>query len=170
MSDALERWNGLPSQQAAEEILACCGSKAWADKMAAQRPIADETALLAACDAACASLAESDWLEAFRSHPRIGETSALAATPLRSAEWSYEEQRGVQNESGDTKMTMANGNRAYEKRFRRTFIICASGKSAAEILDRLRRRLQNDDFTELHEVAEQQRQIARLRLKKWLVS
>ncbi len=170
MSDVLARWNGLLSHEAAEEVLACCGSKAWADKMAAQRPIADETALLAACDAACESLAESDWLEAFRSHPRIGETSVPAATSLRSAAWSCEEQRGVQSESGDTKMTVANGNRAYEERFRRTFIICAAGKSAAEILDSLRRRLQNDDFTELHEAAEQQRQIARRRLQKWLGS
>jgi 2-oxo-4-hydroxy-4-carboxy-5-ureidoimidazoline decarboxylase len=65
-------------------------------------------------------------------------------------------------------MTLAEGNRAYEQRFRRTFIICASGKSALEILENLKRRLENDDVTELHEAAEQQRLIARLRLKKWL--
>jgi 2-oxo-4-hydroxy-4-carboxy-5-ureidoimidazoline decarboxylase len=170
MSKALARWNDLPSKEAAEEILPCCGSKAWAEKMATQRPIVDEIALLAACDKACESLAESDWLEAFRSHPRIGERSALAPTPARSAAWSGEEQRKVELESDDVKRKMAEGNRTYEERFGRTFIICATGKSAPEILEQMKRRLQNDDPTELCEAAEQQRQIARLRLKKWLAT
>jgi 2-oxo-4-hydroxy-4-carboxy--5-ureidoimidazoline (OHCU) decarboxylase len=65
---------------------------------------------------------------------------------------------------------MAEGNRAYEQRFNRIFIVCAAGKSAPEILEILRRRMRNDDPTELHEAAEQQRQIAHLRLKKWLSS
>jgi 2-oxo-4-hydroxy-4-carboxy-5-ureidoimidazoline decarboxylase len=168
MSDVLARWNHLPSKEATEEVLPCCGSTAWAGKMAAQRPIADEAALLAACDLACESLVESDWLEAFRSHPRIGERHASAPTSARSATWSGEEQRNVETESNDVKMKMAEGNRAYEQRFGRTFIICATGKSAPEILQQMARRLRNDDSTELYEAAEQQRQIARLRLKKWL--
>ena len=65
-------------------------------------------------------------------------------------------------------MMMTEGNRAYEQRFHRTFIICATGKSAPEILESVRRRLRNDDITELYEAAEQQRQIARVRLQKWL--
>jgi 2-oxo-4-hydroxy-4-carboxy-5-ureidoimidazoline decarboxylase len=168
MSDVLARWNDLPSKEATEEVLPCCGSRAWAGKMAAQRPIADETALLAACDLACESLVESDWLEAFRSHPRIGERRASAPTSARSATWSGQEQRNVEIESDDVKMKMTEGNRAYEERFGRTFIICATGKSAPEILQQMARRLQNDDSSELYEAAEQQRQIARLRLKKWL--
>jgi len=170
MSEVLAQWNDLPSKEAVEELLPCCGSKAWAEKMAAQRPITDEIALLAACDTVCESLAESDWLEAFRSHPRIGERSAAAPTSTRSAAWSGEEQRNVEIVSDDVKMKMTEGNRRYEERFGRTFIICATGKSAPEILDSLKRRLQNDDSTELQEAAEQQRQIARLRLKKWLAS
>ncbi len=170
MSEVLERWNDLPSKEAAEDILPCCGSNAWAEKMAAQRPIADEIALLAACDASCESLAESDWLEAFRSHPRIGERSAPLPTSAQSAAWSGEEQRNVETESDDVKSKIAEANHRYEERFGRTFIICAAGKSAAEILDSIRRRLQNDGSTELQEAAEQQRQIARLRLKKWLAS
>ncbi len=170
MSAVLARWNDLPSKEAADELLPCCGSRAWAEKMAAQPPIADEAALMAACDLACRSLVESDWLEAFRSHPRIGERSASEPTSGRSAAWSGEEQRNVVIESDDVKMKMAEGNRAYEERFGRTFIICATGKSAPEILEQLSRRLRNDDSSELHEAAEQQRRIARLRLKKWLVS
>ena len=168
MSDVLARWNGLSSDEAAKEILVCCGSKAWADKMAAQRPIVDEATLLTASDLAWKSLARSDWIEAFRSHPRIGETTLPASGLARSAAWSREEQQGVETENGDLKLALAEANRAYERQFHSIFIICAAGKSAAEILENLRRRLANDDATELHEAAEQQRQIAHLRLKKWL--
>ena len=168
MSAVLARWNLLPSDEAAMEILACCGSRAWADKMTAQRPIANETALLTACDLAFESLAPPDWLQAFRSHPRIGETNQPGPNPACSVAWSREEQRGVGTGNDDLKIALAESNRAYEQRFHRIFIICATGKSAAEILENLKRRLRNDDATELHEAAEQQRQIAHLRLKKWL--
>jgi 2-oxo-4-hydroxy-4-carboxy-5-ureidoimidazoline decarboxylase len=169
MSDVLGAWNDLPAEEAAEEILVCCGSKAWAEKMAAQRPIVDEGALLAANEVACKSLTESDWSEAFRSHPRIGETGAqAAATSQCSVAWSREEQGNVAVEDDDIKMKMVEGNRDYERRFRRTFIICATGKSASDISQNLKRRLANDDATEFHEACKQQRQIAHLRLKKWL--
>ena len=167
MSEVLARWNRLPSREAAEEILPCCGSKAWAERMAAQRPMAGESALLAACDLACRNLVESDWLEAFRSHPRIGE-SISASNSARSAAWSREEQRSVEGENDDMKMMMTESNRTYEERFGRTFIICATGKSSAEILESLRQRLRNVDSTEFSEAAEQLRQITHLRLKKWL--
>ena len=74
--NVLARWNALPPDKASEEILPCCGSQAWARAMAARRPLSDESALLAACDQVWNSLQESDWLEAFRSHPRIGESHA----------------------------------------------------------------------------------------------
>jgi OHCU decarboxylase len=168
--DVLVRWNALPSDKAAEEIVPCCGSRAWARTMAARRPLLDEAALLAACDQVWQSLPESDWLEAFRSHPRIGELRSLSASPAQSTAWSGEEQHKVGAAGEDVKLALAEGNRAYERRFKRIFIVCATGKSAPEILEILRRRLQNDDTTELHEAAEQQRQIAHLRLKKWLSS
>jgi OHCU decarboxylase len=166
----LARWNALTSKEATDEILPCCGSKAWAREMAARRPILDETALLAACDDIWNNLPEFDWLEAFRSHPRIGESRAAASASAQSAAWSGEEQRKVAAVGEDTKVLLADANRAYEQRFGRIFIVCAAGKSAAEILEILRRRLQNDAATELREAAEQQRQIANLRLKKWLMS
>jgi 2-oxo-4-hydroxy-4-carboxy-5-ureidoimidazoline decarboxylase len=168
MIDVLARWNGLRPEEAAEEILPCCGSKAWARKMAARRPILNEVDLLAAGDQAWNSLPESDWLEAFRSHPRIGELHSPASAPARSAAWSGEEQRRVGTSTEDVKAALAEGNRAYEQRFNRIFIICATGKTATEILETLERRLRNDGAAELHEAAEQQRQIAQLRLKKWL--
>ncbi len=168
--NVLARWNGLPPDKAAEEILPCCGSKAWALAMANRRPILGESALLATCDEVWKNLPESDWLEAFRSHPRIGDSHSPASAPPRSASWSGEEQRQVGTSGEDVKAALAEGNRAYEQRFKRIFIVCATGKSASQILEILQRRLQNDEKTELHEAAEQQRQIAHLRLKKWLTS
>jgi 2-oxo-4-hydroxy-4-carboxy-5-ureidoimidazoline decarboxylase len=170
MSGVLARWNGLAFGEAAEEILPCCGSKTWAQGMAARRPIEDEAALLRSNDKVCRSLSESDWDEAFLSHPRIGESHAPAAAAARSAGWSSEEQRNVSAAGKEIKLELALGNHAYEQLFGRTFIVCASGKSPAELLDTLRRRMRNDKSTEFHEAAEQQRQIARLRLKKWLNS
>ena len=168
MNDVLPRWNALNLQQAAEEILPCCGSKAWALGMAERRPLADEAMLLAAGDEVWAKLPESDWLEAFHSHPRIGESRAPAITAARSAAWSKEEQGRVSAAEEEIRIALAEGNRAYEEKFGRTFIVCATGKSPTEILGTLMKRLRNDRGTELREAAEQQRQITQLRLKKWL--
>ena len=170
VSGVLVRWNALAQEQAAEEILPCCGSKAWALAMATRRPIADEAALLAASDEVWGRLSESDWMEVFLSHPRIGESHARASAPMQSVAWSSEEQREVNAAEEEVKHALAEGNRAYEQRFHRIFIVCASGKSPSEILEILQRRLRNDENTELHEAAEQQRQITQLRLKKWLNS
>jgi 2-oxo-4-hydroxy-4-carboxy-5-ureidoimidazoline decarboxylase len=168
MNEVLARWNDLGLAQAAEEILPCCGSKTWAQQMASRRPLFEEAALLAASDDVWKSLPVSDWIEAFNSHPRIGETKAQAPTSTIAAGWSGEEQRDVANATQDLKRALAEGNRAYEQRFQRIFIVCASGKSTQEILLILQRRLQNDESSELAEAAEQQRQIMQIRLKKWL--
>ncbi len=170
MNDVLARWNSLDPGNAEKEILPCCGSQGWARGMASRRPILNETELLAASDEVWNSLAEPDWLEAFRSHPRIGESHSQAVNPAKSVAWSGEEQRRVGTAAEDVKLALAEGNREYEQRFHRIFIVCATGKSAPEILKILLRRLHNDEAAELLEAAEQQRQIAQLRLKKWLAS
>jgi OHCU decarboxylase len=165
--DVLARWNSLSPDTAEGEILACCGSRGWARGMAARRPITNESALLSASDEICAELPDEEWLEAFRSHPRIGDQKAEHPTLKQSASWSAEEQSSAASDA-DVKSALAEGNREYEQRFGRIFIVCATGKTSAEILAILRKRLQNDDRTELRDAAEQQRQIAQLRLSKWL--
>jgi OHCU decarboxylase len=168
-SSALTRWNSLPSEEAALEILPCCGSNSWARQMAGLRPIDDEDRLLAASDRTWRSLTEADWMEAFSHHPRIGHSVAPSTAPARlSAQWSSEEQQKVGTAGNDVLAALAEGNRAYEQRFGRIFIVCAAGKSAQTILDILQRRLRNDEQTELQESVEQQRQITNLRLKKWI--
>jgi 2-oxo-4-hydroxy-4-carboxy-5-ureidoimidazoline decarboxylase len=183
MSNVLTRWNFLPAAAAVNEILPCCGSRAWADEMVARRPLANEAALLAAADETWRSLAESDWLQAFRSHPRIGEskigeskidelktgeTQAPKVALPQSAAWSEQEQRGVADAGDSVKSALAERNREYERKFGRIFIVCATARSPDEILRILQRRLKNDERTELHEAAEQQRQITQLRLRRWL--
>jgi 2-oxo-4-hydroxy-4-carboxy-5-ureidoimidazoline decarboxylase len=191
MTDILARWNRLPVAEAENEILPCCGSRAWARGLANRRPIADEASLLAASDETWRALGESDWLEAFRSHPRIGETRAEhyvghrcvgeRSADERSSAWSAQEQSGVAggaqgltretpNEADAVKIALVAANREYEKRFGRIFIVCATGKSAAEMLALLRRRMQNSAAAELLEAAEQQRQITQIRLRKWLTA
>ena len=168
MSSSLARWNRLSNADAAKEILPCCGSTAWADGMAGRRPLPDEATLLAASDETWRNLAKEEWMEAFRSHPRIGESQARGAAVVQSLDWSKEEQQNVPAASSQSKSDLAEANEEYEARFKRTFIVCATGKSIQEILELLRRRLHNDDETELREAAEQQRLITRIRLKKWL--
>jgi len=164
----LSRWNLLPADEAAKEILPCCGSRAWANGMAASRPVEDVATLLATSDRIWRDLSAADWLDAFQSHPRIGETRGPLESSARSQDWSAQEQSRAAESADSLKQALADGNREYERRFRRIFIICATGKSSDEILVNLRHRLNNDDATELREAAEQQRQITQIRLRKWL--
>jgi OHCU decarboxylase len=141
--------------------------------MAAQRPFLDVTTLLAASDETWSNLTAADWMEAFRSHPRIGESLPAQSAPALSRSslaktWSEQEQRKVGASGEDLRIAMANANQEYEHRFGHIFIVCATGKSAPEILEILRRRLQHDEDSELREAAEQQRQITRIRVGKWL--
>ena len=164
---ALAQWNLLDDAAAAREILPCCGSQAWANALATRRPFADVQQLFASSDEVWAALPEPDWREAFDSHPRIGQQHARSAT-AQSLSWSSAEQRSAMSDEDATKLALADANRQYEERFGRIFIVCASGKSATEILAILNARLHNSPAAELLEAAEQQRQITQLRLRRWL--
>ena len=170
-NDALARWNELEAEAAAREVLPCCGSLGWAEGLVARRPFADPHELFDVSDSVWAGLAEDDWREAFDSHPRIGQSHARAATE-ESLAWSAQEQREAVTREGSpdeaAKLALAAANRQYEERFGRIFIVCASGKSATEILAILERRLQSTAAAEMLEAAEQQRQITQLRLRRWL--
>jgi OHCU decarboxylase len=166
----LASWNNLSEQQAAEQILPCCGSSAWARELAARRPLSDEATLLAVSNEIWRGLESSDWLEAFSKHPRIGERRAPSVASSQSASWSSQEQQSVAAAAESVQLSLADANREYEQRFGRVFILCATGKSAEEMLEILRQRMRNDDETELHAAAEEQLKITNLRLKKWLNS
>jgi 2-oxo-4-hydroxy-4-carboxy-5-ureidoimidazoline decarboxylase len=168
LNRVLSRWNLLAPDEAAREILACCGSEAWAKGLTGRRPIEDAATLLALSDRVWVGLSAKDWLQAFQNHPRIGDGRQAGNSSDRSATWSAQEQGHASEADNSLKARLAQGNLAYEERFKRIFIICATEKSASEILENLKCRLQNDEVTELQETAEQQRQIIQLRLRKWL--
>lgn len=168
MNKVLARWNTLPEHDAAQEILPCCGSQRWAHALSRLRPFDDPPNLLERSDEVWRQLDPTDWDEAFASHPRIGEKKAPAGATAKSAVWSSQEQSGVDQAAEDVQQRLRRANAEYERRFGRIYIVCATGKSAAEMLAILERRLEHDDVAELHEAAEQQRQITQLRLRKWL--
>jgi 2-oxo-4-hydroxy-4-carboxy-5-ureidoimidazoline decarboxylase len=168
ISEVLARWNAAPEDEAAAQILPCCGSRAWAREMTARRPFRNEYALEAAAEEIWDRLTEADWLEAFGSHPRICESKAANPEAQAAEAWASQEQRQVAHAANAVKTALAERNREYERKFGYIYIVCATGKSAAEVLQILERRLQNDAATELREAAEQQRQIIQIRLKKWL--
>ena len=170
MNKVLARWNQLPGEDAAQEILPCCGSVSWARRLVSRRPIEDEQSLASSSDEIWNGLTTDDWMEAFSKHPRIGERKVAESAGALSAAWSAQEQSSVVTAEQEIQFALAEGNRAYEHRFGRVFIVCATGKSASEMLEILRRRLGNDDATELREAAEEQRKITNIRLRKWLLS
>ena len=168
MSTTLEAWNALTPEAAAAAILPCNGSQSWATQLAALRPFATPFDLTCTADIIWRSLPIDAQQQAFDSHPRIGEQHAKAATAASLA-LSATEQSAAQL-TADTQAALADANRAYEQKFNRIFIVCATGKSAEEMLAILQHRLSNDPATELREAAEQQRRITQLRLRKWLAS
>lgn len=156
----VRRLNSLPQQEAEGEFLACCGSHEWARKMEKARPFADGKSMAETADRIWRDLKPADWFEAFSRHPKIGEKGAKG--------WAEQEQSGARGASAETMDQLAEDNRAYEERFGYIFIICATGKSAEEMLEILRERLKNDPETELRVAAEEQRRIIQLRLEKLL--
>ena len=168
MNPVLAAWNAAGEADAFDAMIACCGAVRWAAAMVALRPIASVQALSAAADREWSKMEEADWMQAFVCHPRIGEKKAAHATP-KSKAWSQEEQRPVETAAERVMAEIAEGNARYEQRHGFTYIVCATGKSAEEMLAILKRRLDNDRATELREAAEQQRQITQIRLGKWLV-
>ena len=151
-------------------LLQCCGSKRWAREMALAGPYQDVETLIGKANDVWWSLEAGDWLEAFRSHPKIGEKKAVAPVSDQSSQWSGQEQAGVSNASRETVDALAALNQAYEQKFGFIFIICATGKSSDEMLTALRKRLDNDPATELPIAAAEQSMITELRLKKLISS
>lgn len=160
--ETLAHWNKLPTPAAEDQIRKCCGSMLWTQQITFMRPFATPEHLFSAADKIWASLDLEARLEAFRAHPRIGEVAAT--------KWAANEQSGMSAADADSRLAMATGNLEYETRFGFIYIVCATGKSAKEMLDLLQRRLKNSRATEIEEASEQQRQIMQLRLRKWLAA
>jgi OHCU decarboxylase len=151
--------------EAAREMLSrACGSPRWVDRMMARRPFGRDVKLRSVARIEWFGLTEADWLEAFSQHPRIGDRAELEARFPETHDLSAREQAAVGSAREDVLTALADGNRAYFERFGFIFIVCATGKSADEMLDLLRDRLPHDRATELRIAAEEQAKITALRL------
>ncbi len=179
MEPGLERLNSLPANEAGSEFGKCCGSTKWARRMAAECPFANSSQLTTIADRIWWSLEPEDWLEAFASHPKIGENKAARTTaaeapnhPARAVRagtpenWATQEQSGARNAADETVRSLAELNREYEEKFGYIYIVCATGKSSEEMLAILQERLPNDAETELRIAAREQSRITKLRLGK----
>jgi OHCU decarboxylase len=167
-AEALQRLNHSPIGQAVEELLACCGCRQWAEAVAGARPYEDAEDLLRAADGAFDRMDRDGWLEAFAAHPAIGESRAQGEQGAAARAWSAAEQAGTRAADRDTLAELAAANREYEARFGHVFLICAAGKSAAEMLAALSERLAHDPEREFDLAADEQRKITRLRFSKLL--
>ncbi len=164
----LPRLNDLPAAEARAELLRCCGSSRWVEAMLARRPFADVATLFAASDEVFGSLEAADWREAFAHHPRIGDMDALRARFASTEQWAAGEQAGVDGAAEELLAALAEGNQAYEERFGYIFIVCATGKSAEEMLGLLLERLAHSPQAEIRIAAGEQARITRIRLEKLL--
>jgi len=158
--------DAMTAREAREALASCCGATAWLDGMEERRPFGTREALFTAADEVWNALAPSDWMDAFAHHPRIGERRAAAQTGSAAQAWSSGEQSRATTADAGVKIELADAQRAYEARFGHIFLICATGKSAEEILAAVRARMRNDAAAELRVAAEEQRKITRLRLEK----
>jgi allantoicase len=157
--------NSQPARQAKDRLSSCCAAGAWVEQMANGRPYHGWEALLGASDRAVAHLDHDDVTQALAAHPRIGQRPGGSST---EATWSRQEQASVADADAEVHAALHDGNLAYEERFGHVFLICASGRSAPDILTALRERLGNDPDTEWGVVTEELRKITRLRLERLL--
>ncbi|MGP4015391.1 2-oxo-4-hydroxy-4-carboxy-5-ureidoimidazoline decarboxylase [Saccharopolyspora sp. 5N708] len=158
-----DRLNELPRPELVQRLLACLDVPRWAADIADRRPFPDVNAVYQAADDAAPELTAEEIHTALAAHPRIGERAQGGNT---AAQWSRGEQSGV--DAGDAELARAlrEGNEAYERRFGHVYLVCASGRSGAQLLDVLHSRLDNEPTAELRIVADELRKIARLRLAK----
>ncbi|MEM1110463.1 MAG: 2-oxo-4-hydroxy-4-carboxy-5-ureidoimidazoline decarboxylase [Pseudomonadota bacterium] len=165
---SLTEFNHAAETDARQMLRQCCTSEAWISQLVAARPFADAVALRAAADLAWKDLEEPDYLQAFDGHPKIGDVGSLKAKYADTKQLAAGEQSAVELAGIDTIEALARGNHDYEERFGFIFIVCATGKSAAEMLALLDARLPNGREEELANAAEEQRKIFQLRLEKLL--
>jgi 2-oxo-4-hydroxy-4-carboxy-5-ureidoimidazoline decarboxylase len=165
----MEPWQAIDAAGAEEAhgmLASCCGAARWVERMLARRPFGSNDALLAAARDEWFALDDAEWREAFSHHPTIGDRESFRRRFPSTAHLSEREQAGVSGASDEVLDALAEGNREYERRFGYIFIVCASGKTAAEMLALLRARLPNDPATEIRIAAEEQARITELRLRQ----
>jgi len=163
---SLADFNKLSKETSEEALRFCCGSSTWVRQMNQSRPFKSLAELKKQSSQIWNTLSESEWKEAFLHHPKIGDLESLKKKFAGTKAWAEEEQKGSQGASEETLQSLARGNESYENRFGFIFIVCATGKTAAELLEILEKRLRNEPQTELRVAAQEQDKITQIRLEK----
>jgi OHCU decarboxylase len=158
---SVEEFNGLSAAEATTLLETCLAVPRWVDEVASGRPYADTRAVVTTARKSAALLGSAEVDAALARHPRIGERADAG----QDGELSRLEQRGVDHSDAATAQALAAGNREYEARFGRVFLIRAAGRTSTEMVAELRRRMHNDPEQEMAEVAAQLAEIALLRLE-----
>lgn len=161
----LSEFNQLPETEAFEVLFSCCGSSEWAKQLLAKRPFSTLENLKKESDLIWLFCKEPDWLEAFSHHPKIGDKKALEEK-FKKDKWAANEQSGMNSASEDIVVQLAQANMDYERKFRFIFIVCATGKSAEEMLKLIKDRLYNNRDKEILNAMQEQNKITHIRLDK----
>jgi len=164
----LHELNILPKDQLEQVLFNCCGSKNWVSKMCSFFPMDDLIELLNDAEDQWYNCKDADWLQAFTQHPKIGDLQSLTIKFASTAQWASGEQMAASTASQQIIEALATGNAVYEKKFGFIFIVCATGKSAEEMLQLLQERLPNSIAAEMNIAMEEQNKITQLRLQKLL--
>lgn len=164
----LEELNQLPADAALTLFRDCCAADAWARPMMEMRPFQSMAALHEASRALWPTLTEADWLAAFEAHPKIGDIKSLRSKYASTEALASGEQSGAQAAPEEVLQRLKEGNEAYENKFGFIFIVCATGKSAQEMLTLLEARLPNSRKTEIDIAGAEQAKITHIRLDKLL--
>lgn len=162
----LHEINILPQDELKEQLFNCCGSMAWVNKMLPFFPMDDLVELLEDAEEQWYQCTVADWKEAFTHHPKIGDVESLTKKFAATAQWAAGEQIAVGTASQQVIQNLAAANEAYEKKFGFLFIVCATGKTAEEMLAILQQRLSGTPEDEIKTAMDEQNKITLLRLQK----
>lgn len=167
MEDTVASWlDGMGREQARLVLARCCGAERWVEAMITARPFGTRDAVTVAASRVFDTLERADWLQAFAAHPKIGDADSLRKKYAHNGAWSAQEQSGVDSALEDTIRDLAYYNGLYEGRHGFIFIVCATGKTAGEMLELLKARVNNSTDVEIVNASMEQRRITMLRLEK----
>lgn len=162
----IDQFNALSITDQHQALETCCGAQHWIKQMVAKAPFSTKDQLFYFADYLWENANEESWLEAFTHHPKIGDIDSLAKKFSNTKEWAKSEQGGVETASQKVLHDLAKGNQEYEDKFGFIFIVCATGKSASEMLELLNLRLANSKQVEILIAMREQQKITKIRLDK----
>jgi 2-oxo-4-hydroxy-4-carboxy-5-ureidoimidazoline decarboxylase len=162
----IAEFDHLPEQKKKELLTRCCGAAAWVNKMLTAFPVEDLVEFLDAAEQKWNECTQEEQREAFEHHPKIGDINSLKEKFAGTAGWAAGEQSGVNTANEDTLNELASLNNEYYDKFGFIFIICATGRSAGEMLGNLKDRISNSKEEEIKTAAAEQLKITKIRLEK----